>query len=236
MRFSISFIFIFGFNILVGQLSNPTTITILGRYKRIEKCIGYVLNIDILDETNKCDSNYPMSSNEKYNHLQDFIKTNNYSIVEINQKNGIFEKKSNLKYEIIVSKPSDVYNLINNCKTLGISIEKIKYYFKEKVLSDEDYYAKMAFEDAQKKAEIYCNSLGLKLKSVLIVDDLTSINEGSLHYKKINHYNEYNAELYNFGHSEFIFDFFDFFNLYGKIRYSEKSSIDYTIKVVFEVE
>jgi hypothetical protein len=70
----------------------------------------------------------------------------------------------------------------------------------------------------------------------LIVDDLTSINEGSLHYKKINHYNEYNAELYNFGHSEFIFDFFDFFNLYGKIRYSEKSSIDYTIKVVFEVE
>lgn len=214
--------------LLLGQ-SNMTTITILGRSKSTVYSSGYAFTLKFLDESNKCDANYPMSGDEKYKHLKEFIEAGNYKLIEFTRNEAKTNTKDAFFYDIVLSNIDDVNKLKQNCQNLGISITSKSYYFEGNGFEEEYDRALNAYNDAREKAEMYAKNLGMRVKDVYSIDDYTSYLESNLNNK--NTYNDKQNALYNMGHSSY-----SSFSQFSKSWFSNERDSQYTLKVEFILE
>lgn len=214
---------------LGGYCQNkPSTITVIGKSENPKSYIGHKIKFEIEDESNKCDSNYPMSSEEKLGHLLSFAKAGYHNFDKLEKIEKFDQNKSKLFYECIIKDSLEFIAFLKNCDNLGIIIQRHNYYFGPKTYEDEYDYALSAFNNAFEKAQSYSKILDVKIKSIAYIDDFTTFQNSNFQTKPT--YNEIQENLYYFGrYSSFFADI-------EEIGYSNIKNSPYTLKVVFEVE
>lgn len=208
--------------------NNPSTITVIGKSENIKNHIGYISEIEIEDESNKCDSKYPMSSEEKLGHLLSFKEAGYHNFAEFEKIEKFEQNRSKLIYKCIIIDSLQFVSFLKNCEDLGITIKKSHFYFGPKDYKDEYEHALSAFNNAYEKAMLLSKKLGVSIKNIVYIDDFTTFYSPNFHLKPA--YNEIQLGLYNFGRTN------SFFAEFEEIGFDRIKKSSYTLKVVFEVE
>jgi len=158
-------------------VGNPTLLTILGRYNYKKIPIGYGLKILFQEDPTKCDpvkGFIPIADQIK--HFRESliaIGIDPGSMLEI--KNYVYSEYKKQEFKMSVPDFSKFLEIISLSNRQLVQITGTFYAYKEKKFEDEDASAISALQNANQKASVIAEHLGMRIHKILNVDDDTRV-------------------------------------------------------------